>query len=74
MAPGLTNARPLATQNKCPTPGTNKVGNCLAVARGGGGVGGSAQLELTDALLSHRGKRRAYSTHYTLGSAEFRTE
>ena len=35
------------------------------------GQWGWAQLELTDALLSHRGNRRAHSTHYTLGSDKF---
>ena len=34
---------------KYPTLGTEKVGKCPAVARGGGG--GRARLELTDALL-----------------------
>ena len=37
---------------KCPTPATDKVGKCPAVARGGGGRGGWVQLELTDALLT----------------------
>ena len=35
---------------KSPTPGTDKAGNCPAVARGGGVGEGWAQLELTDAL------------------------
>ena len=36
-----------------PTPGTDKVGKCPAVAQGGGGGGGGdwVQLEVTDALL-----------------------
>ena len=36
--------------SRCSTPGTDKVGKCPAVARGGGGGGDGAQRELTDAL------------------------
>ena len=86
MAPWLTNARPRAAQSKCPTPGTDKVGKYPAVARGGGGW---AQMELTDALLSHRtfqdvdqgclweSKGTQHKLYLRLGlilPAEFRTE
>ena len=41
---------PQAVQHlQMPHPGTDKAGKCPAVARGGGG-GGWAQVELTDAL------------------------
>ena len=43
---------------KCPTPGTDKLGKCPAVARGGEG---RAQLELTDALLKHLHKFKQIS-------------
>ena len=41
---------------KCPTPGTDKVGKCPAVARGGGWVQG----ELTDALNKSFLRRRKF--------------
>ena len=42
---------PRAVQNlQYPTPGTDMAGKCPAVACGGGGEGGWAQVELTDAL------------------------
>ena len=50
-APGLANARSPDSAKfvNAPPPGTDKAGKCLAVAWGGGGEGGWAQLELTDA-------------------------
>ena len=38
--------------SRCSTPGTDKVGNCPAVAGGGGG--NWAQLELTDAYYEYK--------------------
>ena len=52
MARGLANARPPGSAKfaNAPPPGLTRLKKCPAVARGGGGVGGWAQVELTDAL------------------------
>ena len=52
IARGLANARPPGSAKlaNAPSPGLTRPGKCPAVAWGGGG-GGWAQVELTDALM-----------------------